>query len=135
MFYDKYMALCNAKNIKPTVAAIRMGLSNATPTAWANGSPPRPKTIAKIAEFFNVPLEFFYDDALAREILAGMNVGEAKKKPGTPDARRARLKQMIDMAANEEELRRLEQAVLAVLFAPPGEAQAGQSPDRLSDDL
>ncbi len=120
MFYDKYVALCERAGKTPRTVAMEMGFGNSAATYWQRGSMPRRTTLKKVAEYFDVPVAFFEDEAIAREIL-GADQTEEPKKPVISDARRDRLKQMIDMAASEEELRRLEQAVLAVLFAPPGE--------------
>lgn len=57
MFYDKFVELCERKGIKPTPAALAMGLSKSTPTKWKNtGATPDVKTLAVIAEYFGVPV-------------------------------------------------------------------------------
>lgn len=53
MFYDIFVELCAKKGVKPTRAALDMGLSKATPTLWKNkGYTPRGDIINKVARLF-----------------------------------------------------------------------------------
>lgn len=62
MFYEKFVNLCVSKGIAPTVAAQEAGFSNATATDWKNGSKPRKANLVKLANYFNVPVEYFSED-------------------------------------------------------------------------
>lgn len=59
MFYDTFKALCDARNISVTRAAIEIGLSKATPTSWKNrGLTPQGETLTKIADYFGVSVGY-----------------------------------------------------------------------------
>jgi len=62
VFYDRFLELCEAKGIKPKKAVTDMELSNSIATAWKNrGLTPKSDTLAKIAQYFNVPIDFFLE--------------------------------------------------------------------------
>lgn len=55
MFYDRFKELCDQRGISCNKAALEMGLSNATPTAWKKrGLTPKADTLAVIANYFGV---------------------------------------------------------------------------------
>lgn len=58
MFYDIFLKLCNDRQISPSAAALDMGFTKAANTKWAAGKTPRDATLAKIAEYFNVSVEY-----------------------------------------------------------------------------
>lgn len=62
MFYDKLIQLCNQKGVSVTRMCQDIGLSNATATKWKKGKAPRYSTLFKIAEYFNVEVEYFLAD-------------------------------------------------------------------------
>lgn len=54
-FYDTFKNLCDSKGISCTMAALEMGLSNATPTKWKKtGATPNIETLQLIANYFHV---------------------------------------------------------------------------------
>ena len=58
MFYERFIGLCEKKGVKPSAVAREIGLSNAAPTYWKNGSIPKASTIQAIAGYFGVSVEF-----------------------------------------------------------------------------
>ncbi len=59
MFYDVYLELCKKKKVSPTRAAIEIGLSKSTPTTWKQrGLTPQGDTLSKIADYFNVTVDY-----------------------------------------------------------------------------
>ena len=55
MFYDKFVELCQAKGVRPTVAAVDMGLSKATPSKWKKTkATPQTETLTLVANYFGV---------------------------------------------------------------------------------
>lgn len=63
MFYDRFKALCDKRGVTCNRAAIEMGLSNATPTAWKKrGLTPKADTLAVIANYFNVSVDYLLDE-------------------------------------------------------------------------
>lgn len=57
-FYERYEKLCIEKGVSPSRAAQDIGLSNAAASGWADGSKPRQITVRKIAEYFNVTVDY-----------------------------------------------------------------------------
>lgn len=58
MFWDNFVLLCNKKGISPNGACAELGLSSAIATKWKNGTVPRDTTLQKIADYFNVSVDF-----------------------------------------------------------------------------
>lgn len=65
MFYEKFVELCVQHNIAPSSAAVAAGLTAGSVTGWKKGSPPRSSAVRKIANYFNVPVEYFDGDPSA----------------------------------------------------------------------
>ncbi len=62
MFWEKFLNLCNEKELSPTAVCLKLGLSNAIATKWANGSLPRNATMIKIADFFGISVDYLKND-------------------------------------------------------------------------
>lgn len=59
MFYDLYCELCKKKDVTPTRAALEIGLSKSTPTAWKKqGITPQAAQLQKIADYFGVSVDY-----------------------------------------------------------------------------
>lgn len=59
MFYDVFYELCRKKNVSPTRAALDIGLSKSTPTAWKNRKlTPQAETLGEIASYFGVSVGY-----------------------------------------------------------------------------
>lgn len=59
MFFDIFSALCEQKGVSKNAVATKIGLSNSTVTKWKKTSAtPESATLAKIASFFDVPIDF-----------------------------------------------------------------------------
>lgn len=58
MFWDRLCELCSNKNIKPNALTKALGLSNATATKWKNGGIPNGETLLKIADYFDVSVDY-----------------------------------------------------------------------------
>ena len=67
MFKNIFTNLCNKNNVSPTAVCIAIGLSNAAYSNWDENSVPRKTTLLKIANYFNVSVEYL--------------LGEEKEKP------------------------------------------------------
>lgn len=61
-FYNKYLSLCKERELAPTTVAKMIGLSKPTVTAWKNGGKCSDITLKKIADFFEVPVSYFYEE-------------------------------------------------------------------------
>ena len=58
MFFDKYSELCKKKGKTPTGVAIELNVSRATVNYWKNGNVPKHDTLIKIANYFNVSVDY-----------------------------------------------------------------------------
>lgn len=59
-FWDKYVQLCSSIDKYPNTVAEEIGISSGTVTHWkAKNATPRSTTILKIANYFDVPVEYF----------------------------------------------------------------------------
>lgn len=59
MFYDRFKEMCTKKGVSCNRAATEIGLSNSTATKWKKtGATPDARTIAKLAEYFDVTVDF-----------------------------------------------------------------------------
>lgn len=62
MFWDKFFTLCTSKGIKPTNFAKLIGVTPGTISGWKNGAIPSGETLEKIAQYFDVSIEYLMTD-------------------------------------------------------------------------
>lgn len=58
MFYEIVNNLCKERKTTITRMAEDIGLSNAAPTSWRKGSTPKLSTLEKIADYFDVSVDY-----------------------------------------------------------------------------
>lgn len=58
MFWNKFIELCEMNNIKPNPLGKELGVSSASLTKWKNGAIPGAETLIKIADRFNVSVDY-----------------------------------------------------------------------------
>ena len=58
MFWNVLYRLCEANSTKPYVVAKEIGASNSVCTKWKNGSIPNGETLLKLANYFNVSVDY-----------------------------------------------------------------------------
>lgn len=58
MFYEIVNNLCKERRTTITKMAEEIGLSNAAPTSWKNGSIPKASTLEKISAHFGVSTDY-----------------------------------------------------------------------------
>ena len=58
MFWKKLLELCAKNSTTPSAVCKTLGLSNATATHWKQGAQPNPATLTKVANFFNVSVDY-----------------------------------------------------------------------------
>lgn len=84
MFYDRFAALCEERNISLNKAATEIGLSNSTVTKWKKtGATPQGATLNKIANYFNISINYLleFDNKLRNEIIENeKQIAEIKKQ-------------------------------------------------------
>lgn len=65
MFYDIFLQLCAEKGIKPTPAALDIGVSSSAVVKWRKGATPSGETLQKIAEYFDVSVDDLLNEDVA----------------------------------------------------------------------
>lgn len=58
MFYERLDAICARKGITVSSLVKALGLSTSKVTAWKNGSVPKGEILVKIADYFDLPLDY-----------------------------------------------------------------------------
>lgn len=58
MFWDKLIELCEENNLKPNNVGKELNISSASFTKWKNGAIPNAETLMRIADFFNVTVDY-----------------------------------------------------------------------------
>ncbi len=58
MFWKIFVDLCTKNNTSPNAVAKAIGISSASVTYWKQGSCPRDTALQKIAEYFNVTIDY-----------------------------------------------------------------------------
>lgn len=67
MFYKKFIELCNENGVTPSYVGNQIGVSKAAVSGWKTGSMPRDTQLAKIADYFGVPVSYFSEETLETE--------------------------------------------------------------------
>ena len=62
IFWRKYNELCDERGIKPRTLATELGISAATVTKWVNDGMPNLDMITRIAEYFDVPIDYLINE-------------------------------------------------------------------------
>lgn len=60
MFYDQFLKVCKEKGVKPTPALKEIGLSPGNLKKWESGSSVGSDTLEKLAAYFGVPVDYFF---------------------------------------------------------------------------
>lgn len=67
MFYDKFLELCNQKNMPPSVVADELGFARSSITKWKSGATLRSANLKRVADYFGVPVSYFSEEAQEAE--------------------------------------------------------------------
>ena len=62
MFYTQFLKLCKEKGVKPTPLIKQLGLSSGNLKKWADGGSVSSETLVLLANYFDVPIDFFFED-------------------------------------------------------------------------
>lgn len=63
MFFDKFVQLCNDKNVSCRKAVSEIGLANSIATKWKKtGATPNYETLKKIADYFGVSVSYLLEE-------------------------------------------------------------------------
>lgn len=66
-FYNNFVKLCKEKGLKPSRAGIEAGIPKQTVSNWKAGRKPSDTYIAQLADYFNVPVSYFSEEAQETE--------------------------------------------------------------------
>ncbi len=58
MFWENFVSLCADRGMKPNPVAKELGISSGSVTSWKNGAIPHPTTLKKIADYFDVSVDY-----------------------------------------------------------------------------
>ena len=58
MFWERFYALCVQAGQKPNPVCSTLGFSSATATKWKSGSVPNGEALLKIAQYFDVSIDY-----------------------------------------------------------------------------
>lgn len=76
MFWTKYSELCHAKGEAPNYVAAKVGVkSTGTVSGWKKGAMPRDGVLFAIAEYFNVPVDYFSEKEMPAPDGNELNMG------------------------------------------------------------
>ena len=74
MFYDKLIQICNEYGVKPTPVLKELGISPGNLKRWEGGAAVNSDTLTKIANYFDVPVDYFFtEDKSEKEITDDSN--------------------------------------------------------------
>ncbi len=62
MIYDQLIKICEINGIKPTPVLRSLGLSSGSLKSWKNGSGVNSDTLKALADYFDVPVDYFFED-------------------------------------------------------------------------
>lgn len=115
MFWEIYVDLCSKKGESPNKVAKNLSIASGTVTEWKKGRVPQNATLKKIADYFNVSVDYLLGN------------DEMKKPAGVPDELweelckdedKMRLATWICQLSGED-LDRVEKLLDAALLSPP----------------
>lgn len=62
MFYNQFIKICKARNIKPSPVLKDIGLSSGNLKRWENGASVTYETLNKLSIYFDIPVNYFFSD-------------------------------------------------------------------------
>lgn len=76
MFKNNFIRLCNKNNVSPSFVCQKIGLSNSVFTQWTDKTVPRKATLMKIADYFNVSVDYLLgiENASEKEEIKGIKI-------------------------------------------------------------
>lgn len=57
-FWNQFYNLCRAIDLRPTAVGNQLSISSGTINKWKNGAIPNGETLLKLADFFNVSIDY-----------------------------------------------------------------------------
>ena len=69
MIYEQFIKLCEINNTKPTPVLRSLGLSSGSLKSWKNGSGVNSDTLKALADYFDVPVDYFFAEKDSPDLL------------------------------------------------------------------
>ena len=107
MFWKTFEQLCRSRGSSPTAVALELGFSNATATKWKKGSTPQGASLQKIAEYFNVSINYLLGKEAIPSIVAIAR--EAKDLSAAPTPNDTDIVIKVPLAALTHKLSKLDE--------------------------
>jgi len=111
MFWKNFLDLCNKKQTSPTSVVVELGLSRGSVTSWKEGKIPYQRTLAKLASYFGVTVDYLLgnekekladEGELSEEVVIYHRDGKTVKKKFTKEQMRM-IAQMLDAIPEDED--------------------------------
>lgn len=67
MFYNQLIKICNLRNVKPSPVLKKLGLSSGNLKRWESRSNVNYDTLQKLSEYFDVPVDYFFEDDVNKQ--------------------------------------------------------------------
>lgn len=80
MFYTQFLKICKENNVKPTPLIKSLGFSTGNLKKWSEGATVNSDILAKLAEYFNVPVDYFFEDDEPADKMVITDDGNSIKK-------------------------------------------------------
>ena len=80
MFYTQFLKICKENDVKPTPLIKSLGFSTGNLKKWSEGATVNSDILAKLAEYFNVPVDYFFEDDESPEKMIIADDGNSIKK-------------------------------------------------------
>lgn len=68
MFYNRFISICEEYDVRPTPVLKELDISPGNLKRWENGASINADTLKKIADYFNVPVDYFLNDGEEAEL-------------------------------------------------------------------
>lgn len=101
MFWENFVALCDKNGTKPNPVAKELGISSGSVTFWKKGKVPHHSTLIKIANYFDVSVDYLLTGQ--KEMPTDNGELSVKKKQIIerirlmPDEKLVRVEQILDI--------------------------------------
>lgn len=86
VFYDIFVELCKKKCVTQSGAVQSVGLNRAAITKWKNGSDPNGSTLSKLADYFDVTVDYLLSNGRTEKASGLEAEGLSKKQKYLIDA-------------------------------------------------
>jgi transcriptional regulator with XRE-family HTH domain len=76
-FYERLSEVCREKNTTPTTIAKSLGIATSAPVKWKTGTIPNGETLAKIADYLNVSVDYLLGRSEDKKIRPTEDIDES----------------------------------------------------------